>query len=108
MSLPETISTTEAVAVDYIAMRAWHFRCSIDKARPPEMRRWHRNVVASLSLKLSKLPKPGLLPMKIAVIEILTDTYRNELQRSSGNYSAFDWQKFCSSAITSLTTGEIK
>jgi hypothetical protein len=97
------LTSTESIIVDLVALRNWHFKAWMDKNRSPEMRRWHRSQVKAISRKLSALPQHTRDVIKIALIEVMADKYREQLHKQAGRLAPFAWEKFCEAARKQLT-----
>lgn len=91
----ETLSSTEKTNVDLIALRAWHWKASQDVERQPEIRRWHRNQVKYISVRLSKRTPGSLSADGKALVEMMTDRNAEETYRCVALAYAGDWQKLC-------------
>lgn len=98
----EKLTSTEKVIIDLVALRAWHFRASMDTGRDAKMRRWHRSQVEAISRKIPRRKPEAWSPFKLAMIEILADQYRKKLLHRSGALGPFNWKKFCAAAQASL------
>jgi hypothetical protein len=96
------LTSTDEVFIDLVAMRNWHFKASMDRARPPELRRWHRSQVDAISKRLGKHPKSTHDLVKLALIEVLGDVYRKKLFETAGRLAPFNWSRFCDAARAAL------
>jgi len=91
----ERLTSTEKTTVDLIAMRAWHWKASIDPERDPGIRRWHRSQVKHISLRISRrgiaLTDSEALPL----VEMSTEKATEELYHNVAKAYAGDWAKLC-------------
>jgi hypothetical protein len=94
--------STEAVTVDLIALRNWHFHCSLDPARTPEMRRWHRGQTTAINRRIPRTGPGSLNLVKVVLIEMLATQARKGLHVAVKSGSPFDWKKFCDAVTDAL------
>ena len=105
----EILSSTEAVTIDLVAMRNWHFQASLDKNRSAAMRRWHRTQYSAVDRKIPRKGPGSLTPVKMALVEFLSERYRKlTLKRTKDLLEetplrqeaalGFEWRQFVEAA----------
>lgn len=97
------LTTTESVIVDLVALGNWHFHASMDRNRSPEMRRWHRSQVRHINKKLSERSAHPRDAVKLGLITVMAQKYREQLHTRAGQLAPFAWGKFCEAATKKLT-----
>lgn len=100
--MSEDYPSTEGVKIDLIAMRNWHFKASIDPDRQPEMRRWHRRQWVAINIKYGLQPGPKIPVEKVAMVEMLTDSYRGQLHAKCQSDEPWDWKLKCLEAAVEI------
>jgi hypothetical protein len=100
------LSTTEAVSIDLVALRNWHFHCSLDKDRSPEMRRWHRGQVRIINAKIPRKGPGSLTLVKVCLIELLAGQARRATHAAVRCHQPFDWKSLCEAVLAGLEKAE--
>lgn len=93
--MSDGLSGTEKTTVDLVALRAWHWKASMDPERQPEIRRWHRGQVKAISVRLSHRGHREAEAGPNALIEMLTEKNVEETYHCVAKALAGDWQKLC-------------
>lgn len=91
----ERLTSTEKTTVDLIALRAWHWKASMDPEREPEIRRWHRQQVKHISLRISRRGEALTDAEALPLVEMLTEANTEELYLNVAKAYAGDWTKLC-------------
>lgn len=107
--MSEAISSTEAIRIDLIALRSYHLRASMDGARSPSMRHFHRGQAGIIGRKIPTPSAAGMTLRKLALLGLLLD--RAERVRSRRQLRMFwnteaveetafawEWNRFCAEA----------
>lgn len=102
------LTTTESVLVDLYALRAWHFRASLDRDRSPEMRRWHRSQVDAVNKRLAGMSQTVRDQVKLGLLTVLAEQYRKQLQERAKSLAPFAWEKFCAAARKQIDDHELR
>lgn len=91
----DKLTSTEKTSIDLIALRAFHWKASMDPDREPVMRRWHRGQVKHISVRLSVRDGGRLTADTHALIEMMVDENAEATYHEVGKVFAGDWQKLC-------------
>lgn len=91
----EHLSSSEAHTVDLVAMRAWHWKASMDPKRDHEMRAWHRQQVHWINLRMSAHTDRKTTTEVMALVELMADEAHRHIHKEIGLVCAGDWEKNC-------------
>lgn len=95
-------TSTQGHYIDLIALRAWHWKASMDTDRTKEMRVWHRDQTEHITRRMQAKGLGPSEPVKVALIELMASKHRAELFRHAGNLAPFTWEKFCKAALDEI------
>ena len=96
--MSEQLSSTERTEIDLVAMRAWHFRASLDRERAPDMRKWHRSQMDWITQRLYGERHAQRTMLKVALIEVLADGFRTQLHERMRARRPWEWSELCAAA----------
>lgn len=71
-----TLTSTESIIVDLVALRNWHWHASMDSQRDSKMRKWHRRQAEIIGRKIPTPGRNSISTTKLALIEFLADRHR--------------------------------
>jgi hypothetical protein len=91
----ERLTSTEKTTVDLIALRAFHWKASMDPDRDPAIRRWHRQQVKHISLRISRRGEVLTDDDALPLVEMLTEKHAEELYTNVAKAYAGDWEALC-------------
>lgn len=91
----EYLSSSEAHTVDLAALRAWHWRASMDPNRDHEMRAWHRDQCKWITMRMSAHSSSKKAIEFVALAELLTNDAYEQVHREMNLVCAGDWEKNC-------------
>lgn len=91
----DRLTSTEKTTVDLIALRAFHWKASMDCERDPAIRRWHRQQVKHISLRISRRGEALGSDGQLALVEMMTEQYAENAYIHVARANAGDWELLC-------------